>query len=386
MNKVLARALGTLAVAGMLGIPAFAGVTGAEGGTNTTTTTRTEVHTNRVTSTSTTYLDPIIRDLGDRIANYVTQTSTTYVDEYASDWRTQYFLETGSGHLESGGSTTTETGRTSWLSFLRHVEQQIADQYMYDTYTKTGQTLDRTESSKTVNDSADLILIGDTDSASGGYAAQGTRTSDVDIVDYYWDNLHKETTRQKSIDAWDEYQQTTLISYVTTTYWYGVTPIVLNMDGSGKLGASAGRWTGSTKGMYGPLAVFDFYGSGEQVLMEWVKPQDGLLIRLKEHGQVDGTCLFGSANGYQDGFEELATLDRNDDGRLSGKELQGLYVWQDANGNAIAGLSEVKSLEDLGITELSLEHKNFESSFMRNGQRFKMWDWHPLVKKLQRAS
>jgi hypothetical protein len=61
-------------------------------------------------------------------------------------------------------------------------------------------------------------------------------------------------------------------------------------------------------------------------------------------------------------------------------------VWQDANGNAIAGISEVKSLADLGITELGLDHQNYQSYFVRDGQRLKMWDWHPVVKQLQRVS
>lgn len=384
MNQVLARALGALVVAGMLSIPAMAGVTGAEGGTNTTDTTRTEVHTQRTTSTSNNYLAPIIRDLGTKITNYVTTTSTNYVTQYAGDWRTSYKLETGSGSWAT--DTSTSSSSSSWLSFLRYGEKEIADKLLYSTYTKTGETLDHTTSSQRITDSANLILIGDTDSATGGYAAQGTRDKDVTIVDYIWDNMHRTDTRQKSIDIWKEYQHNTHITYTVTTTYHGVTPIVLNLDGSGKLGASSGKWMPHEKTMIGPLAVFDFYGSGEPVLMEWVKPQDGLLIRLKDRGQVDGSCLFGSANGFDNGFDELATLDKNSDGRLTGKELEGLFVWQDVNGNAIAGMAEVKSLADLGITELSVQHRNFESSFVRNGERFKMWDWHPLVKKLQRAS
>jgi len=388
MNQVLARTFGTLLVAGLLALPASAGVAGADGGGdnpggNTTITNRNTVKTQRVTSTSTTYLAPIIRDLGNIITKTVETESRKTVTRYASTWRTSMSLQyNGRFRTESSTSSSTKT----WLSFLRAAEREVADRYLYDTYTKTGETFDRTESSVRVEDSPDLILIGDTDSAEGGYAAQGTRVKTVDIVDYIWEDMHKDTTRQKVLERWKEYQKNVHVTYTTTKTKYGVTPLVLNMDATGVLGASAGRWNAPQDTMTGPLAVFDFFGSGEPVLMEWVKPQDGLLVRLKDRGPVDGTCLFGSGNGFADGFEELATLDQNRDGRISGQELDGLFVWQDVNGNAIAGISEVKSLADLGITELGLDHQNYQSYFVRNGQRFKMWDWHPVVKQLQRVS
>ncbi|NMA26538.1 MAG: hypothetical protein GX934_02095, partial [Burkholderiales bacterium] len=356
---------------------------GNEGSSNTTIINRNTVKTQRVTSTSTTYLPPIIRDLGNIITKTVRSTSHRTVTRYASTWRTSMSLQYN-GRFDTSSSTSSST--RTWLSFLRAAEREVADRYLYDTYTKTGETFDRTESSESFQDSPDLILIGDVDSLEGGYAAQGTRVKTVDIVDYIWEDMHKDTTRQKVLERWKEYQKNIHVTYTTTRTKYGVTPIVLNMDGTGVLGASAGRWNAPRDIMSGPLAVFDFFGSGEPVLMEWVKPQDGLLVRLKERGPVDGTCLFGSGNGFADGFEELATLDRNRDGRLTGDELDGLFVWQDANGNAIAGISEVKSLADLGITELGLDHQNYESYFVRDGQRFKMWDWHPVVKQLQRVS
>ncbi len=62
MHQVLARTFGTLLVAGLLALPAAAGVSGSDnaGGSNTTITNRNTVKTQRVTSTSTTYLAPII--------------------------------------------------------------------------------------------------------------------------------------------------------------------------------------------------------------------------------------------------------------------------------------------------------------------------------------
>lgn len=383
MKVFLTRAIGTLAIAGALTLPSVAGVTGTEGGTNTTTTTRTEVHTQRTTSTSNNYLAPIYRDLGNKIVSYSSSSSYNYISTYASDWRTSYWLETGCGEPVTD-TNVYETGRSSWLSFLRNAERQIADVLLSSAYTKTGETLERTESDQTITDSPDLILIGDTDAGAGGYAAQGTRDKQINIVDYIWDNMHRTDTRQKTFEKWKEYNHHTAVTYTVESYTYAVTPIVLNMDGTGQLGASAGKWLPHEKTMVGPLAVFDFFGSGEPVLMEWVKPQDGLLCRPKQGpGPVDGSILFGSSNGYENGFQELAILDVNLDGRLTGKELDGLFVWQDVNGNAIPGKAEVKTVQELGITEISVNHKNLQSSFVRNGKAQKMWDWNPLVRKLQ---
>jgi hypothetical protein len=258
MHQVLVRTFGTLLVAGLLALPAAAGVSGAEdgsdnaGGSNTTITNRNTVKTQRVTSTSTTYLAPIIRDLGNIITKTVRTQSHKTVTRYASTWRTSMSLQyNGRFRTESSTSSATKT----WLSFLRAAEREVADRYLYDTYTKTGETFDRTESSVTVQDSPDLILIGDVDSAEGGYAAQGTRVKTVDIVDYIWEDMHKDTTRQKVLERWKEYQQNVHVTYTTTKTKYGVTPIVLNMDGTGVLGASAGRWNAPQDTMSGPLAV-----------------------------------------------------------------------------------------------------------------------------------
>ena len=56
---------------------------------------------------------------------------------------------------------------------------------------------------------------------------------------------------------------------------------------------------------------------------------------------------------WDTGYEALAALDDDRDGRLSGKELAGLALWHDANGNGVSDAGEVKPLADYGIVALS---------------------------------
>jgi hypothetical protein len=158
-----------------------------------------------------------------------------------------------------------------------------------------------------------------------------------------------------------------------------VSPLVLDLDGDGKLEASNGQWLPHpmTKESTARRAVFDFYGNGFPVELEWVGANDGLLVMPKADGSVDGTCLFGTATGFDSGFHQLATLDKNGDLKISGQELEGLAVWQDKNGDAIAVASEVTPVQTMGIKEIGLKHTKMVGSVTVNGKQMKMWDWWP---------
>jgi hypothetical protein len=156
-----------------------------------------------------------------------------------------------------------------------------------------------------------------------------------------------------------------------------VSPIVLDMVGSGKLEASNGQYL-PHKTMSLKNAMFvDIYDNGFPVAMEWVGPNDGLLVAPKADGSIDATCLFGTTGGFDNGFDKLSILDKNNDRQISGDELAGLCIWQDKNQNGSADKDELTTLKDAGITSLSLNQKSFVSSFVRNGKAFKMWDWWP---------
>lgn len=159
------------------------------------------------------------------------------------------------------------------------------------------------------------------------------------------------------------------------------TPIVLDMDGDGKLEASAGQWLPhqiSAKDT-SKLVSFDMDCDGFDDLTEWVGPNDGLLLTYNG-GAVTAENLFGNEGGtYKNGYEKLSLLDTNRDGKITGEELNTLSIWQDKNGNAKIDQGEVTSVASLGITEIVANHKNLMSSFIQNGTRKMVWDWYPCV-------
>lgn len=169
------------------------------------------------------------------------------------------------------------------------------------------------------------------------------------------------------------------VSYYERNSTVCVSPLVLDLDGDGKLEASNGQWLPHpmTKESTARRAVFDFYGNGFPVELEWVGANDGLLVMPKADGSIDGTCLFGTATGFDSGFHQLATLDKNGDFKISGQELEGLAVWQDKNGDGVALTSEVTPVQAMGITEIGLKHTKMVGSVTVNGKQMKMWDWWP---------
>jgi len=160
-------------------------------------------------------------------------------------------------------------------------------------------------------------------------------------------------------------------------------PIVLDMDGDGRLEASNGKWLPHAA-PEGIVAEFDMDGDSFVDVTEWVGPNDGIL--LVYNGQdVDANSLFGDANGYFHGYEKLSLLDENNDQQISGNELKTLSVWQDKNGDAKVDKGEIASVESLGITSISLSHDSqLVSSFVQNGVSKKVWDWYPTMLKVQR--
>lgn len=157
-------------------------------------------------------------------------------------------------------------------------------------------------------------------------------------------------------------------------------PLVLDMDNDGKLLASQGKWNPHPGNFdKSRIVPFDFFGTGFPVVMEWVGPHDGLLCVPKADGTVDGTDLFGVAEGYSDGYAKLTLWDKNNDHKLTGKELDGLHVWQDLNQNGKADQGEVTSVVSNGITQMNLTSQRGVGSFIMNGKSRFIFDWWPTM-------
>lgn len=195
----------------------------------------------------------------------------------------------------------------------------------------------------------------------------------------------------------NNYQETDEIEITTgngnryTIYAYDTsTPLVLDMDGDQKLEASNGQYLPHAAGKDATKWVeFDINGDGFDEAIEWVGPNDGLLLSsVPALGEkVTGNGLFGDAKGFTNGYEQLATLDKNGDGKIMGEELNTLAVWQDKNGNVKVDAGEVATVKELGITEINTSNTEMMSYYVRNGKNYIMWDWYPtmlMVKKTRK--
>jgi len=104
--------------------------------------------------------------------------------------------------------------------------------------------------------------------------------------------------------------------------------------------------------------AFDADGTGLQKKWTWLNPNAAWLVHdPKQTGKVtSGLQLFGNVTFWlfwESGYDALSALDDNGDGQLTGKELAGLALWHDANGNGICDPGEVKPLSEYGIVALS---------------------------------
>jgi tetratricopeptide (TPR) repeat protein len=116
---------------------------------------------------------------------------------------------------------------------------------------------------------------------------------------------------------------------------------------------------------------FDLDGSGWKRQWGWITPKAAWLVYDPERaGHItSGLQMFGNVTFWifwQDGYEALSALDDNGDGVLSGAELQGLALWQDANSNGVSDPGEVVPVEALGISSISCRRQRHASGILWN--------------------
>jgi len=144
---------------------------------------------------------------------------------------------------------------------------------------------------------------------------------------------------------------------------------------------------------------FDVDGSGLGREWSWITPKAAWLVSdPKLDGKIDsGRQLFGNVTFWMfwsNGYAPLAALDDDRDGILSGKELAGLALWRDANGNGVADPGEVKPVSAYGIVAISCKWQTLSTNadkvaFSPNGVVFQDGKTRPsfdLVLKAQLGS
>ena len=139
------------------------------------------------------------------------------------------------------------------------------------------------------------------------------------------------------------------------------TPLVIDLDGDGL----------DLTSLYNAAVSFDLDGDGREEYTGWVQPDDAFLVMdWNGDGMInDGTELFGDATGYEDGFAALAALDENGDGVIDAQDslFSLLQIWQDLNGNGISEAGELMTMDQIGITSLSLDVNDYVNMIEGNG-------------------
>lgn len=146
-------------------------------------------------------------------------------------------------------------------------------------------------------------------------------------------------------------------------------PLTLDLDGDG-LETTAIAATN-------PI-LFDHDGDGIKNGTGWVKPDDGFLVRdVNGNGTIDnGRELFGDStiksNGQtaKDGFDALADLDSNLDGKIDSLDTQfaNLRIWRDLNQDGISQTGELFTLASLNIASINVA-KTAHSQTLANGNQ-----------------
>ncbi len=140
-----------------------------------------------------------------------------------------------------------------------------------------------------------------------------------------------------------------------------ISPIALDLNGDGEIGVT-GVTTSAQKDSnaeIGRTVEFDLDADGELDTIEWFDGSgDGILVditKIGPNGEVDGSALFGDEGGkFANGYNKLAQHDANNDGTISGAELDTLGLWID-DGDAVLEAGELQSAAEAGVTSVSAE-------------------------------
>ena len=134
-------------------------------------------------------------------------------------------------------------------------------------------------------------------------------------------------------------------------------PLVLDLDGDGI----------ELIAIEESNVLFDLNADGFRELTGWVKADDGMLaLDANGDGKInDIRELFGDA--LTDGFDELKTLDGNNDGVINASDAKfsQLRIWQDFNQNGVTETGELKTLAQLNIASIGLA--TVQSNVTSNG-------------------
>ncbi|MDR2337171.1 MAG: hypothetical protein LBE20_00800 [Deltaproteobacteria bacterium] len=128
-----------------------------------------------------------------------------------------------------------------------------------------------------------------------------------------------------------------------STYW-AITPISLIWNDKIPIQPAVTQFPLDSKK---PGQWYIWKASENTPLIVWDKKYKKEIISVE---QLFGQKTFGKT--WKDGFEALASLDKNQDRIVNGNELNELALWFDKNQNGISEKGEIKTLKEAGVTAL----------------------------------
>ncbi len=203
------------------------------------------------------------------------------------------------------------------------------------------------------------------------------------------------TTTEEGDVAVNTFQDVYRQDIITTDYYVRYNPpppprrrdpLIIDLDFNGKPDVSGGINLPKNTFDRSRAKLFDLNADGIKDFVEWIGPNDGLIIffennKIKE--EVNGFNLMSNAFGYENGFEKLAeNFDFNKDGKITGEELENIYVWQDKNQDTKVQKNELKTFKELGIVEVGVVYgqKTLEGyAKTEDGKLIKVWQWWPSI-------
>ena len=203
--------------------------------------------------------------------------------------------------------------------------------------------------------------------------------------------------------AWQTYVGYILNEITPQCYWrcegmgkYS-SPILVDVFGLGYPDLLAGKEWRKDRAYKVSQSAFRFFNLDLSVpkLWEWVGPKSGILVYWKASdpkdipSALDGSSLFGNhtfGRTWKNGYEALASLDGDKDGQIAGGELTHLWIWVDANSNALvdpgeakAAVSYVKALNTKATLYPSGDAEAPKGAMLQSGAMVPSWDWWSVV-------
>jgi hypothetical protein len=160
-------------------------------------------------------------------------------------------------------------------------------------------------------------------------------------------------------------------SYTDSPYAKYGSPVTISFNNKGDYLAGSDNWRKEDNRIpkLSAMRSVNLDTQGNK-MWEWIGPTEGLLVWNPKDQRVfqpTGAEFFGEftwGKRWSDGYKPLQALDKNKDSQLQGEELRGIWVWLDANIDAVVQDGELQTLADAGVDRLSLRVETDERGGM----------------------